>query len=401
MKYTLIPPLILLMFLLILLCFVGVVHAEQPVVHALLFYSPSCAHCHKVITETLPPILEEYGEQVAILGINTYTEEGNDLFLKALDYYNIPRETAGVPMLVIGETVLVGSLDIPGQLPGAIAAGLSAGGIDWPSIPGLAQLLQEEGIAEPESTPEDQEVEIEQTEPGVPNNELNTTGVQTALRQEVDNKSSGSSTIYGDLSASIASAEILSLGERFMQDRTGNLISTLVLAGMVFSVVFGGVMVYRSSRAPAQWPNWIMTLLLVVGTGVAVYMAYVEVTDSVAVCGPVGDCNTVQQSEYASLFGLIPIGLLGVVGYVVLSYLWIVSVYGQRRWQRLSLVALWGFSLTGTLFSIYLTFLEPFVIGATCAWCLTSAVVMTLIFWAATASVLHNGGLSFLGRRIQ
>jgi uncharacterized membrane protein len=31
------------------------------------------------------------------------------------------------------------------------------------------------------------------------------------------------------------------------------------------------------------------------------------------------------------------------------------------------------------MFSIYLTFLEPFVIGATCIWCLTSAVIITLI----------------------
>jgi uncharacterized membrane protein len=35
----------------------------------------------------------------------------------------------------------------------------------------------------------------------------------------------------------------------------------------------------------------------------------------------------------------------------------------------------------GTLFSIYLTFLEPFVIGATCAWCLTSAIIMTALLW--------------------
>jgi uncharacterized membrane protein len=37
--------------------------------------------------------------------------------------------------------------------------------------------------------------------------------------------------------------------------------------------------------------------------------------------------------------------------------------------------------VAGTLFSIYLTFLEPFVIGATCAWCLASAIIMTLLLW--------------------
>jgi len=40
----------------------------------------------------------------------------------------------------------------------------------------------------------------------------------------------------------------------------------------------------------------------------------------------------------------------------------------------------------GTLFSIYLTFLEPFVIGATCAWCLSSAIIMTLLIWLALPS---------------
>ena len=38
---------------------------------------------------------------------------------------------------------------------------------------------------------------------------------------------------------------------------------------------------------------------------------------------------------------------------------------------------------TGTLFSIYLTLLEPFVIGAACPWCLASAILMTLLLWLA------------------
>lgn len=40
--------------------------------------------------------------------------------------------------------------------------------------------------------------------------------------------------------------------------------------------------------------------------------------------------------------------------------------------------------------TIHLTFLEPFVIGATCAWCLTSAVVMTLLLWTTTAPVVQT-----------
>jgi uncharacterized membrane protein len=47
--------------------------------------------------------------------------------------------------------------------------------------------------------------------------------------------------------------------------------------------------------------------------------------------------------------------------------------------------ALLTMTVFGTLFSIYLTFLEPFVIGATCAWCVTSAIVMTALL-ALTAA---------------
>jgi uncharacterized membrane protein len=45
----------------------------------------------------------------------------------------------------------------------------------------------------------------------------------------------------------------------------------------------------------------------------------------------------------------------------------------------MSRLALFAIALGGTLFSIYLTFLEPFVIGATCVWCLGSALCMTLL----------------------
>lgn len=43
---------------------------SKPVVRAILFYSPSCPHCHMVIQEELPPLFEIYNEQLDILGID-------------------------------------------------------------------------------------------------------------------------------------------------------------------------------------------------------------------------------------------------------------------------------------------------------------------------------------------
>ena len=116
----------------------------------------------------------------------------------------------------------------------------------------------------------------------------------------------------------------------------------------------------------------------------ALYLSYIEITQSQAICGPVGDCNSVQQSPYARLFGILPIGVLGAAGYVLILFTWILQRYGPAQWRSTSSLAIWGLAWFGVIFSVYLTFLEPFVIGATCMWCITSAIVMTLILWLST-----------------
>ena len=118
------------------------------------------------------------------------------------------------------------------------------------------------------------------------------------------------------------------------------------------------------------------------------YLSFVEMSQSEAVCGPVGDCNTVQQSPYATLFGFLPIGVLGLLGYCMIGIAWLAANFGPKTYQRESRLILIGLTAIGTVFSIYLTFLEPFVIGATCAWCLTSAIVITALLWQSSTSYL-------------
>ena len=58
------------------------------------------------------------------------------------------------------------------------------------------------------------------------------------------------------------------------------------------------------------------------------------------------------------------------------------------RLAQLAPLALFAMALFGVLFSLYLTYLEPFVIRAVCIWCLSNAVIITLImiFTAGRAS---------------
>jgi uncharacterized membrane protein len=89
----------------------------------------------------------------------------------------------------------------------------------------------------------------------------------------------------------------------------------------------------------------------------------------------------VQQSEYARLFGVLPIGILGIIGYILILFAWVGARFGQGRLATYAHLAMLGLTAFGVLFSIYLTFLEPFIIGATCAWCLTSAIITTALLW--------------------
>jgi uncharacterized membrane protein len=172
----------------------------------------------------------------------------------------------------------------------------------------------------------------------------------------------------------------LTVWERILIDPVGNTLSILVLIGMVLSMI-GVAARWASSEAKVEKPGlaWYLFILLIVGIGVAAYLSFVETSGAEAVCGPVGDCNTVQQSKYATLFGIMPIGTLGLFGYLLLMISWFVSGVKDQQLANLAKLAFFLFALAGTLFSIYLTFLEPFVIGATCMWCLSSAVIMTVL----------------------
>jgi uncharacterized membrane protein len=176
----------------------------------------------------------------------------------------------------------------------------------------------------------------------------------------------------------------LSVRQRFMQDAVGNGLSVLVLLLMVGSVI--AVPRLAASGKVSRKLSIAIPLVAALGVAVAGYLTYIETTGASAVCGPVGDCNAVQQSEHAVLFGILPVGLLGLLGYLVIIAAWLVAGSARSRAAEWAAVALVATALVGTVFSIYLTFLEPFVIGATCAWCLTSAVLITLLLWLSAGA---------------
>jgi uncharacterized membrane protein len=168
------------------------------------------------------------------------------------------------------------------------------------------------------------------------------------------------------------------------------LLAYLVMSGVIYAArpIINGPLSRR--RPTFNVPSWLFLAAIAAGLVVALYLSYVEMADVEAVCGAVGDCNTVQQSPYARLFGVLSIGLFGLIGNIAMLIAWLAGVFGKDTLSDLGWASLFGMAIFGTAFSAYLTFLEPFVIGATCAWCVTSAITMMLILWLSAERGLQS-----------
>jgi uncharacterized membrane protein len=129
----------------------------------------------------------------------------------------------------------------------------------------------------------------------------------------------------------------------------------------------------------------VATFVAAVGIGVATYIAIADSGGGSPVCLAGGHgCATVAKSSYSHLLG-INVAIFGIVGYVLL----LVAAIGQGDVARMG-----GFvvSLAGFGFSVYLTYLELFVIEAICQWCVASAVLMTILFAVNSARMLRFVG---------
>jgi uncharacterized membrane protein len=315
----------ILAILLFLPAFVIPAFAQTQTVNAVLFYSPTCGHCEKVINEDLPPLIEKFGSNLNIVGINVSIQEGQKLYTAAVERFEIPEEKLGVPCLIVGETVLVGSLEIPEQFPGIIENGIAQGGIPLPDVPGLQEAL----------------AASDQTVSSDPNDNSSSTNNQSSEIPLVENPET-----IGQPGSSTAS-----FVEKFTSDLYGNILSVVILGGMLASVIAVGTNFSKPKQmASSAWPEWLIPILALIGLGVASYLSFVEVTGTEAVCGPVGNCNTVQQSPYASLFGILPVGILGVLGYVSILVVWIAKRYGPKDWNRAATILLWVLALFGCCF---------------------------------------------------
>ena len=122
---------------------------------------------------------------------------------------------------------------------------------------------------------------------------------------------------------------------------------------------------------------WAIMLLAAAGFAISMYLLAVHWHwIGKAECLGVGDCELVNASKWAELFG-IPVSLLGALTY--LSF----AGFGLLAWRGLledvSRLAIFFVSIVGVAFSAYLTYIELYVLYQICPWCVFSAIIITAI----------------------
>ena len=127
--------------------------------------------------------------------------------------------------------------------------------------------------------------------------------------------------------------------------------------------------------------------LALIGVFIATYMLFYSLgLVGTVVCGASGGCEVVQNSRYAYFLGL-PVAAWGLGGYTLIFALALIGAqprFREVRWVAGGLLALTGIAFA---FSVYLSALEQWVIGAWCRWCVASAILATLSFLLAIPEV--------------
>jgi len=131
--------------------------------------------------------------------------------------------------------------------------------------------------------------------------------------------------------------------------------------------------------------------LTVIGLMVSIYMTIYKFTNPdirKAMCAGSTGCSAVNSSPYSQVRG-IPVAVIGIGGYfTILAVLFLERKPGFFT-ENASMI-LFGLTLMGFLFTVWLIFVEIALIKALCPFCLTSQAVMTLIFVLTVIRVIKQ-----------
>jgi len=129
------------------------------------------------------------------------------------------------------------------------------------------------------------------------------------------------------------------------------------------------------SSSPRPLFSVVAAVVALAGIADAVYLTIHHLTAEPVPCGDAFDCGAVLTSPYAEIGG-IPLAAFGAAAYFVAFSLALFAAFGNRLMWKIFSIQI----MLMALFTLYLLYLQAFVIKAYCQFCLISAgITFTLL----------------------
>jgi len=136
----------------------------------------------------------------------------------------------------------------------------------------------------------------------------------------------------------------------------------------------------------------IVATLALAGIFISLYLTLYKIGVIGELSCSIGSCETVNTSKWSRFLGL-PVAAWGLLFYLDVFAIGLIGTFPRFENERFISVVLVAETVVGVLFSAWLTYLELAVIHAICIWCVTSAVIVTLILVVSVAD-LHDFGVT-------
>jgi len=132
----------------------------------------------------------------------------------------------------------------------------------------------------------------------------------------------------------------------------------------------------KSKKSILLWIVFIFLTVSFVGFVDATYLTVKHFQGETPACSVLEGCDKVTSSEYAVILG-IPVALLGSLYYLTV-FLLSIAYMDRRNEKVLFLTSI--FTTAGLLASAWFVYLQFYVIGSICLYCMGSATTSTLLF---------------------
>ena len=136
-----------------------------------------------------------------------------------------------------------------------------------------------------------------------------------------------------------------------------------------------------ANKRDSKSKTWVIYILVFLGSLDALYLTWTKLFSVDTLCLGAGKCDVVNASSYSTIAG-VPIAALGLAMYLMIGGITLLERFAPHL-RELSRLAVFGISLFGCVYSMWLTYVEIIIIEEICIWCVGSAIIISAIFFTS------------------